>query len=29
MTMEIETFDSLWAYCMANERLAPMPSEWT
>jgi len=29
MTMEIETFDSLWAYCMANERLVPMPSEWT
>jgi hypothetical protein len=29
MTMEIETFDSLWAYCIANERLVPMPSEWT
>jgi hypothetical protein len=28
MTIEIETFDSLWAYCTANKRLVPMPSEW-
>lgn len=28
MTMDIETFDSLWACCTANERLVPLPSEW-
>jgi hypothetical protein len=26
--MTIETFDSLWAYCTANNRLVPMPPEW-
>jgi hypothetical protein len=29
MTIDIETSDSLWAYCTANERLVPMPSDWT
>jgi hypothetical protein len=28
MAIEIETFDWLWAYCTANKRLVPMPSEW-
>jgi hypothetical protein len=23
-----ETFDSLWAYCTANNRLVPMPQQW-
>lgn len=23
-----ETFDSLWAYCTAGNRLVPMPPEW-
>jgi hypothetical protein len=28
VTMDIETFDSLWAYCTANARLVPMPAKW-
>jgi hypothetical protein len=28
MTVKIETFDSLWAYCTAKKRLVPMPPEW-
>jgi hypothetical protein len=23
-----ESFESLWAYCMANNRLVPVPIEW-
>jgi hypothetical protein len=23
-----ETLESLWAYCTANSRLVPMPSQW-
>jgi hypothetical protein len=23
------TFDSLWAYCTANNRLVPMPTQWS
>lgn len=24
-----ETFDSLWAHCSANNRVVPMPQEWS
>ena len=23
-----ETFDALWGYCIANNRLCPMPQKW-
>lgn len=29
MSSNIETFDSLWAYCTENNRMVPMPQEWT
>lgn len=28
MSEIVETFDSLWAYCTANDRLVPMPDYW-
>lgn len=28
MSDEAETFDSLWDYCTANNRLVPMPPQW-
>ena len=29
MSIDTETFDSLWAYCTENNRMVPMPQEWT
>jgi hypothetical protein len=28
MTDGAETFDPLWDYCIANNRLVPMPPQW-
>jgi hypothetical protein len=28
MSNNPETLESLWAYCTANNRLAPMPPQW-
>ena len=28
MSYDTEAFDSLWAYCTANNRLVPMPPQW-
>jgi len=28
MNLQPETFDSLWKYCTANNRLVPMPPNW-
>jgi hypothetical protein len=29
MKIDTETFDSLWAYCSANNRLVPLPPQWS
>ena len=29
MNETVETFDSIWAYCTANNRLVPMPPQWS
>lgn len=26
--MSTESFDSLWSYCTANDRVCPMPQRW-
>jgi hypothetical protein len=28
MSAPADTFDSLWNYCTANNRLVPMPTQW-